>query len=110
MRSFNWVVATPVVTILLLYCMPVIVSPQPSAGLPCHAPEQSVVSTLEPGAVGIGIGSNRTCTLQPGWDVEASFGPGLLPSDMATFLSQASLYCSVRAHSTVERGHVACTL
>ena len=102
----------PVVTILLLYCIPVIVSPQPSAGLPCHAPEQSVVSALEPGAVGIGIGigSNRTCTLQPGWDVEASFGPGLLPSDMATFLSQASLYCSVRAHSTAERVHVTCIL
>merc|ERR1719272_46452 len=89
-RTYNWIIATPVVLILLLYCVPVIAGYGPSKLL-CNVMPSSDGSRLHAGTV-----DNRTCTLVSGWNEQPSFG-GVRPSDMASFISHASLYCSVHA-------------
>ena len=76
-------VGTPVLLILGLYCIPVIISPGDTYAM---GTSQGVSSAIE----------DRNFTLVPGWDAQPSFG-NLRPSDMASLISHASLYCSVHA-------------
>ena len=85
LTRYNFIVAAPCLLILLLYTVPTIVS--------LDDVDYAMGTSLGTSDL-VGVASNFS--LAAGWHSEPTFG-SILPSDMASLISHASLFCSVHA-------------